>query len=147
MKHLALIAVAVALCVPSLAQPNPGGPVQLRNPHRGGGGFGGGGNFSGGGISGFDGGGRTGAMPWLEDMPPAPAPAPPPVSIIADGPYLFIVRGDTLMQFDKKTLKLLNSVELPRPAPPANAPAQDELKSYTAPPFRPGTRFKIGPSF
>ena len=92
----------------------------------------GGGSFAGGGFAGgptplppgqgFPGEGPTG-------MPPAP-----PVTMLADGAYLFILRGDTLMQFDKKTLRLLNSVELPHPAPPA----PNDIATHTAPPLRRG---------
>ncbi len=67
-----------------------------------------------------------------------------PASIFATGEFLFIVRGNTLYQYDVKTLKQVNKVQLetepmpagggpggadggaptpmprPRPAPPAN---------------------------
>lgn len=76
-----------------------------------------------------------------------PMMAPPPVSMFADERYLFILRGDTLMQFDKKTLALLKSVELPRPAmtdapfPPdirggqGGANPEGQMRSQTSPPL------------
>lgn len=121
--------------------PQVGGPIQLQNPHRRGDGRG---PLMGGGF------GRSGAMPWRENPAFAPAAGlPVPVSMFADERYLFILRGDTLMQFDKKTLALLKSVELPRPplpmaSPPAflggfgqgGASASDgQLRSRTSPPL------------
>ncbi len=145
MKHLTFAGAAI-LCIaaPLLAQPNPSGPVQLHNPHRGGDGGlgGGGGGFSGG--FGYSGPGSFGP----ESPIPAPMQAPPqpPVTMLADGAYLFILRGNTLMQFDKKTLRLLNSVELPHPT--------NGVEAYDGPPQRPmpapGVEYqhiKPGPAF
>ncbi len=151
MKHLLVIAATFSACAPLFAQPNPGDPVQLRNPRRGGGGFGGGGNGFGGnngngfGVPGAPNNGYYGGNPAFNA--PAPTPPTPPVSMFVDGPHLFILRGDTLMQFDKKTLKLLNSVELPRPAPPAPSSTQGDVKTHTAPPLRPGTGLRVEPQF
>lgn len=139
MKPLLFAGLALALSVPAWSQPQQapppasddrrapddgppqvGGPIQLQNPHRRGdgrgpmmaGGRSGGssGNFPGALGDGFND-GRTG---FFGDST-MPMVAPSPVSMFADDRYLFILRGDTLMQFDKKTLTLLKSVELPRP--------------------------------
>ncbi len=132
------------------AQANPGEPVQLRGPRRSGG-FGGGGNGFGAGGNGFSpnapGNGfyaGRGADGFGFNTNLAPNPPAPSVSMFVDGLFLFILRGDTLMQFDKKTLRLLNSVELPRPT--ASAPTGGELKSHTAPPLRPGG-LRVEPDF
>ncbi len=145
MKPLLFAGLALALSVPAWSQPQQpppppapddrpapggppqvGGPIQLQNPHR----RGEGGPMMGGG--GFIG-GRTGAMPWLENSgfaPVAAFPAPPPVSMFADGAYLFILRGDTLMQFDKKSLTLLKTVEIPHPLPGVPIAYPRESRSY-----------------
>lgn len=107
---------------PDDGPPQVGGPIRLQNPHRRGEAMGGpmmGGQ--GGGIMPFGQGGNTVPFPSANNRfgsmmdNTMPMPAPPPVSMFADERYLFILRGDTLMQFDKKSLILLKSVELPRP--------------------------------
>ncbi|BCM94169.1 hypothetical protein IAD21_06072 [Abditibacteriota bacterium] len=146
MKHLILVSGLVAsLSLPVWAQ--PGGPIQLRNPNRRGGDMGPGG--LGGMMPGAPGNGYYGGNPAFNtDVPIAPT-TPPSVAMFADGAYLFVLRGDTLFQFDKKTLKLLNSTELPRPivTNPAPATTQDDVRTQTSPPLRPGPRFNNPPAF
>ncbi len=105
--------------------------------------------------------GFNGGRPDFPGGNPMPMPALP-VSMFADERYLFILRGDTLMQFDKKTLTLLKSVELPRPsvaAPPmlfpaaggqGGAPTPDgQVRARTSPPLlkRPTFDMGHGPAF
>ena len=123
MKHLTLVAgVVVWLALPCLAQ--PGGPVELHNPHRRGdrpmdngapmGGNGGGfPNMAPGGAS-FNGFG-IGNGPGFYPAPQTVIVAPPAIAMLADGPYLFVMRGNSLFQFDKKAFRLLTSAELPTP--------------------------------
>ena len=106
--------------------PDGGGPIQLQNPHRRGQGQG-----QGQGRGGMMGGSGYGPMMGG----PGAMMAPPPVSMFADERFLFIVRGDTLMQFDKKSLTLLKSVELPRPLPPVQLDANPQMRSRTSPPL------------
>lgn len=102
----ALIATAMLVLVPlawSFAQSTSTpssvtGPVELHNPHR---------------RSSI---GTTEATPFSVSPIATTALSPttvPPVALYADGPYLFVLRGDSLFQFNKKTLKLLHSVQLP----------------------------------
>ncbi len=152
MKHLILVTgLAASLSLPALAQ--PGGPVELHNPHRRGGegpmgGAGGGGMMPGGPGNGYFG----GNMPFNTATATAVTPvAPPSVAMFADGAYLFVLRGDSLYQFDKKTLKLVNSTQLPQPIVstpiPATDTTQSDIRTQTAPPFRPGPAFKNPPTF
>ncbi|RYX83562.1 hypothetical protein EON83_14275 [bacterium] len=141
MKRLILVTILMAaLSLPIVAQ-TVGGPIQLRNPHR-----------RGTDTPTGEAGNTTEVAPLFSisggKLVPLASLAPPAVAMHTDGPYLFVLRGDSLYQFDKKTLKLINSTELPRPvAPPTPAPAQGELKSNTSPPLHPDTAFKIGPNF
>lgn len=158
---------------PQDGSPQVGGPIQLQNPHRRG-------PMAGGGQGPMMGGGQGGGFP--SDFPGAsggsynggrngffgdntiPMLVPAPVAMFADERFLFVLRGDTLMQFDKKTLALLKSVELPRPigseAPPrpflggsgqggASVPG-DQLRSQTSPPLvrrGEGHVGSVGPTF
>lgn len=137
MKHLTLVAGLVAsLAFPALSQ--PGGPIELRNPHRrategvaGSSPLGSGGQT--GGIPGFSGGGGFGYVPGFQPTPPTPIVASPSAAMLADGPYLFSLRGDSLFQFDKKTLKLLNSAPLPHPTPTTGTSTISQPSSLTPP--------------
>ncbi len=57
--------------------------------------------------------------PQIEPKPfISPAPVAPPVparpdAMVADGDFLYILRGDTLVKIDKKTLKVVGSTTLP----------------------------------
>ena len=141
MKHLMWVAALSVVCAPVLAQPNPGGPVQLHNPHNSAaGGFMGGGGVAGGGGGLAGGGGVGGGMPGGQfgqgffSASPMQAPPTPPATMLSDGAFLFILRGDTLMQFDKKTLTLLRSVELPHPVAPQRDPSAHNAPPRQLPP-------------
>jgi len=72
--------------------------------------------------------------PETRDFAP---PQPPPATMFADERFLYILRGDTLMKFDKQTLTLLQSVELPRPTRqvPDGGAFNSSLRSRTSPPL------------
>jgi len=127
---------------PDNGDPQPDVPMQPRDPHpRGEGGgpqagespFGDGKGPQFGGRSGR----RDGGFGNNPFGPPMAPPPQPPVSMFADDRFLFILRGDTLMKFDKTNLTLLQSVELPRPVAPApdGAPAPASLRARTSPPL------------
>lgn len=139
-KHLLLTSAALVvgvsaglLVVPARAQfgapdapplqPNgapAGGPIQLQNPHP------------------FEGFGR-GSSPLAPIGQPGGTqgtpPPPPPATMATDDSYLFILRDDALFQFDKKTLTLLKTVQLPRLTPPAPPDAANGVHSRTSPPL------------
>jgi len=159
MKHLLLAGLALAIVVPAWSQLQPqnrppappdengrgdgppqageppvGGPIQLRHPRRG-----------------ADDNGppmddRTGFGPGMGNFGP---PQPPPATMFADERFLYILRGDTLMKFDKQTLTLLQSVELPRPIRPAQdgGPSEGSLRSRTSPPLVRRGMGANGPTF
>jgi hypothetical protein len=128
----------------------PGGDQQ--QPPRGGdqqGGRGGQGGQGGDWRQRMGGGGQGGGMDWGQMM--RGMGGMQPASIFATGEFLFIVRGNTLYQYDVKTLKQVNKVQLeteqpqwgggqggqgaqggaptpmprPRPAPPADGGGQN----------------------
>lgn len=100
---------------PRANEPPVGGPIQLRGPRRGG----------------YDNG------PPIDGRPEFAPPPPPPTTMFADERFLYVLRGDTLMKFDKSNLTLLQSVELPRPIRPAQGggPFEGSLRSRTSPPL------------
>lgn len=83
---------------------------------------------------------------------PAPTPdaalsrAPRPDTMIVDGDFLYILRGDTLVKVDKKTLKVMESTTLPALSVPAlpNTLTVPRLKPWSN---SAGTHFGIGPAF
>lgn len=122
--------------------PQVDGPIQLQNPDRRNGQMGGNGDGR------FPGDRSNGGI-YLRP----PVEAQPPVSMFADDRYLFVLRGDTLMQFDKRSLVLIKSVELPRTLTSTRISGltpqvepDGQLRSRTSPPLlrRNGATFNNG---
>jgi len=140
MKPLLFAGLALALVVPAWSQLQPQNPlpappdrngrgegvpqdgdlsigssIRLRHPRRGDD------------DNAFPFGDRSGFGPGMGNFGP---PQPPPATMFADERFLYILRGDTLMKFDKGNLTLLQSVELPHGRPPLS-----NFESRTSPPL------------
>jgi hypothetical protein len=50
--------------------------------------------------------------------PPGLLLPPPPVIMLADGGFLYILRGDQLIKIEESTLEAKKVMRLPRPEPP-----------------------------
>jgi hypothetical protein len=66
-----------------------------------------------------------------------PPPGPPsrmgPAGLTADKQFLYVVAGPTIMQYSLADLKLVKTVDLPRPAPPK----PPEARPFPPPPLPP----------
>lgn len=67
-------------------------------------------------------------------------------TMVADGDFLYILRGDTLVKIDKKTLKVVESATLPAQTAPA-LPNTSSIRGLRKWSDSSGTHFGIGPAF
>lgn len=79
--------------------------------------------------------------------PTPPVAAPRPDTMVVDGDFLYILRGDTVIKMDKKTLAVVGTTTLPAvnlftaPLPAPRAPILNQFPPSI------GQHFGIGPSF